>query len=305
LSDAQLQGATLDHANLDGAVLLGASLTKPPGGGVAASLVGAFLRNVNLAKAQLGGVSFTNASFYSVTLGTGACTYDDQTGITSSCATAAAAAIDNAAFDNAFLFGVDFSNATGQGVDFSNAVVVGADFSKASLTGDPNAAQRPGFPGAFIEGINLAAATSLANLTLDGAYVDFRSSGNTLTLLLDNKHTAFPGYWNAPGTPVCAKMPYNNPSAVPARNATMVCPNGNGSNSSHGCGPANPNGSNGNWKSDVPFPGNATYTNDSTYTKAPAGGQQVCQMDLCWSLGLCGTSEETNTHRKRHGGPHR
>jgi uncharacterized protein YjbI with pentapeptide repeats len=293
LSGAKLYGAQLNNANLDGANLSGADLTKSPSGdALAANLQGAFLRNVNLSQAQLSGAIFTNASFYSTNaVGTGTCTPDPETGFTSNCATAKGAVMNNTQLGSAYLFGVDFTGAQIQGVQFTNAVLAGANFNGATIAPDSTIGADSGFSGAFLQGTNLQTATLLGEISLASAFVDF-SANNTIYLILSPDHTLFPGYWNAPGEPVCAEMFYNNASFMPTDNSMITCPDG--LPHTNGCGnPSNPDGSpNQYWNSSAnifytgsgqPTQGQvASYQFPATFTNSPASGNAVCTFDHQW-----------------------
>jgi uncharacterized protein YjbI with pentapeptide repeats len=210
-------------------------------------------------------------------------------GRTENCATAARAVINNATFAGAFLFGVDFSNVTALGASFPNAVLVGANFTGARLMGDEVKARRVNLSSAYLQGANLSDAETTHDILLDNAFVDFVPNGNVLTVVLDSRHTNFPGYWHTPGTPVCAEMPYDMSSGVPSTDASVICPNGR--KYPQGCGEARVDASNTNWASPALFEHTkATYLADSTFAKAPAAGVQACQVDVCWSRGLCNST---------------
>jgi uncharacterized protein YjbI with pentapeptide repeats len=279
LSGAKLYSSHLNNVNLDGANMSGAYLTKTSvPGSVAANLQGAFLRNVNLSQAKMSGANFTNASFYSLTaVGEGVCTPDSKTGFTNGCATASSANMDGTIFNDAYLSGVDFSSVKVEGVNFGNAYLAGADFKGATLSVNSNGTDT-GFTGAFLQGANLQRAVLLNGVSLDNAYVDFTAAGNIIYLQLSGQHTTFAGYWHTPGEPVCAEMVYNNPTTPPPTDQATTCPNG--SQNVGGCGPTN--SSNLNWKSPVDISTQASYKNDSTYTKA---AQAICTADLLWNLG--------------------
>jgi uncharacterized protein YjbI with pentapeptide repeats len=283
LSGAILYGASLNGANLDGANMGGALLTKPPGVTkiTGANLQGAFLRNVNLSQGQLSGADFTSANFYGSTA-PGVCTPNPNTGFTDGCATAAGAKMDGTNFGDAYLFGVDFSNATAVGVGFGNSFLAGANFEGATLSADPTSGVNTGFAGAFLQGTNLQGAILQNGISLQDAFVDFRSTGNTIYLALSGYHTTFNGYWNTPGESVCAEMVYKGPTTVPMTDSADTCPN----HDEGACGPANPDGSNLLWKSKVDITQWASYESDSTYTPAPASGAPAkCSADVLWNIG--------------------
>jgi uncharacterized protein YjbI with pentapeptide repeats len=279
LSAGKLFGAILDNANLDGASLSNAFLDAAPGG-TAASLGGAFLRNVNLSGAQLSGADFTNASFFG-TNSTGVSTCAITSGFTQGCASAARATLNNTEFSGAFLFGVDFSNATIQGVHFGNAFLIGSNFNNAVLTGDNQVGTDSGFPGAFLQGSNLQPAARLLNISLLNAYLDFSAQGNAFVTQLGGNHTVFPGSKN-PGQPICVQMIYNSGTTVPTNNGTMTCPNG--SQLSTGCGATS--ATNTAWESQVDISAIGSYQFDATYTPAQ---KQFCQPDPTWFTGGIGS----------------
>jgi uncharacterized protein YjbI with pentapeptide repeats len=283
LQNAKLYGAKLNGANLDGANMGGVYLTKPPGvpNASVANLNGAFMRNVNLSQARLSDADLGSVSFYSISpVGTGICT-PDTTGFTKDCATVSGTLLDNTQFGNAYLFGVDFTKAKVHGVFFKGAVLAGANFNGASVApGDSG--QDSGFEQAFLQGANLAGINLTGSISFQDAYLDFRPDGNTVFFQLDGTHTTFPGYWNSPpGQPVCVQMVYTNPTTVPQTDSTTTCPD----HLEHagGCGPANPDGSNANWKSAVDISTYASYRHDATYTRAPVNGVPKCSADFLWS----------------------
>jgi uncharacterized protein YjbI with pentapeptide repeats len=299
LSAAKLYGAKFNNANLEGANMNSVFLTKIPStAGGAADLQGAFLRDVNLSQAKLSGANFTNANFYSqAAVGPTECTPDPHTGFTTGCATAAGATMDEAAFNNAYLFGVDFTNATAQGVNFGNAFLVGANFSGASLTASVSGLDT-GFSGAFLQGTNMAGLTLENGVSLQNAFVDFTPTGNVLNLVLNGQHTTFADYWSTPGEPVCAQMAYNGPTTAPATNQQIICPDGN--QYPNGCGVTAINGSNLHWESPVDITTEASYLNNATYTNAPASGNPICAADLKWVPLSFAEPIPPRPHQKRH-----
>jgi uncharacterized protein YjbI with pentapeptide repeats len=282
LSGAILYGATFVGANLEGANMSGVYLTSAPTGSVgAAHLDGAFLRNVNLSQARLSGAEFTNASLYSQgAVNNGLCPPDDN-GFTESCASASGALMDGTNFTNAYLFGVDFTSTNGLGVNFSNAILTGSNFSNATITSNSSGANSS-FADALLQGADLSTLTLKNSVSLSNAYVDFLSGGNTLTMILSGGHTTFAGYWGKAGDPVCAQMVYAGPTLVPATNANITCPD-QSNNNPNGCGvPSSTNPKPTKWASAVDITSFASYSEPSTYTPAPASGQQICTFDPAW-----------------------
>jgi uncharacterized protein YjbI with pentapeptide repeats len=301
LEGATLEGTRLVNVNLDGANLTGALLIKPVGtNGNAANLQGAFLRNVNLSQSRLAGADFSNSSFYSTApSGTEPCTINSNH-FTESCASAAGALMENTDFAGAYLYGADFSDSTILGVLFRNAILTGANFANASLT--LYTQFQNGFEGAFLQGTNFTEAQFINGSFMFNAFVDFGTGGagafgNKIDMLLSGKHTNFPGYWNTPGQPVCAEMSYSNPTIMPVTGVNDICPNGGGNTS--GCGPSSPDGSNGNWRSNIDITTMASYQNNATYTNAPANGQPFCARDLKWKP----FSLSASPLRQKHQGP--
>jgi uncharacterized protein YjbI with pentapeptide repeats len=302
LSGTKLYGAQLNHVNLDGADLSGAFLNKSsPAKGVAASLSGAYMRNVNLSQAQLAGANLTNASFYgTVAAGQGSCSA--SRGFTSGCASAAGAVLDNTQLSGAYLFGVDFTGAQISGVQFSNAFLAGANFANAVIAADTTSGTNSGFPGAFLQGTNLATAAQISGVSFIDSFVDFSPQGNTIYVLLNGTHTLFPGYWGTPGQPVCAEASYPQATTVPTADPTITCPNGN--TYSAGCGAANADASNPNWASAVQFSQIASYQFPATYPPNPPP-TPVCTFDPNWLQGSVGAPppkppEPRPPHRRPH-----
>lgn len=288
LSNATLFGTQLNQANLTGATLYRAFLANNTGGNISqsASLRQAHLKNVNLAYAELSGVDFTYANFYgdNATAGVSCTTtLTNYQGFTSGCSTAHGATMTDTVFENAYLYGADFSGVQGKGVSFSQAVLTGAGFAEAVLTANPLSGRNTTFYRAYLQGADLGGA-QLTGTDLSQAVVDFRTSGNNLFVYLDGvNHNQFAcggsGCVPAAGQDVCVEISYGRPTTVPADNATLTCPDGGGGP----CGAADPSGGSVRWKSvlspEQPPPGmsSAWYDQDATYTKAPVNSQVICK----------------------------
>jgi hypothetical protein len=270
---------------LEGADLTGAFLTNCPAPQctpaipAAASFVGAHLKNVSLAQADLSGADLTTASFYgSIALGPSTCTFGNG-----NCATAAGATMNNTQFSQAYLFGVDFTDTTVQGVQFGGAVLIAANFTGATLSVDTKVGTNSGFQNAFLQGTQLGSAT-LTDTSFTNAYVDFTPGGNDMFLELSDVYASFPG-WHAPGRPICAFVIYAAPTTVPTTNTTLTCANGYPADPANGCGPANAAPPlNPNWNSKLALGRNsnppASYLKAATYT---AAAPQVCPaFDTKW-----------------------
>ncbi len=304
LSYATLLGAQLNKANLTNASLYYAFLSNDNTSGItnSASVKQSHLKNVNLSYAQLNGVDFTYSNFYGDhPTSTGICKTapslsqceksDSADGASNSgtyerfacgCASAHGARITKTNFKGAYLYGVDFTEALIQGGDFHEAVLTGANLNGATIRSD-TLGNPTTFFRAFLQGTNLEGAHIVNQITLASAFVDFRPDGNNLFILLDGEnHNEFVCPDCAPPTKsnVCVLVNYPNPTRVPASGAQFACPD----HHSYGdCGPANPDGSNPKWKSDItdlasPPTGvpPTWYETDSTYIKAPANPRSVC-----------------------------
>ena len=288
-SHAQLQGASLNNANLSGASLFSAFLSNNVNGRItqAAQLKQAHLRNVNLAYAQLSGVVFTLANFYSVggaPSNPGGCSTTgggDMSGFTVFCSSAFHANMTGTQFGDAYLYGVDFRDASIAGVNFTDAVLAGANFSGATIGVDPNSGAVTEFLRAYLQGTNLDLTKTLSLADLTDAFVDFGSGGNLLSIELDGAdHNQFACSTQSPCNPasgenVCVYVRFPK-TTVPTANTTITCPHGLPAGPG-GCGVADPGGGNTRWQSRLtidsppnPGPPPGWYTNPATYTaKAP------------------------------------
>lgn len=226
-SHAKLQKATLSRANLTGARLDNAFLSTDSSGTDAATLESAHLKNVNLSNAQLSGVTLINANFYGTNAANSGTCPISVTGFAQNCATAHGASITGTSFAGAFLYGVDFTNATINGADFTGAVLTGANFASAGIA--PSDGTSAKFIGAHLQGANLSTTITSGDMT--NAFLDFVAGGNNLvTMLSGGLHNVFAcgpsGCAPKSGTDVCVLVTYNQPTAVPASNAAITCPDG-------------------------------------------------------------------------------
>lgn len=220
---ALLYGANINYANLAGANLCQAFLNgSAESNNEAATLVGSYLKNVNLAHANLNGVTFADTNFYGESDSLCA---PANCGFTSGCATAAGASLNSADFSNAYLSGVDLSGSDPRGAVFSNAILTGVHFDRANLARDPSSNARTDFSGAFIGGTSFADATATGS-TFTNAYVDFSDTGNCMLFRLAGGHTNFTGYWNEAGDSPCVLFAYSNATVPPLTDSENVCPNG-------------------------------------------------------------------------------
>ena len=294
LQEATLFGAQIKRANLTGANLYHAFLSNDTGGNISnsASLRKSHLKNVNLSFAQLSGVDFQYANFYGDNpAGQNSCatTSRNYQGFTKSCASAHSATMVATNFSNAYLYGVDFTSTQVTGVKFPNAVLTGANFAASVFQPDSNSGAAPDFSQAFLQGANLT-GVAIRNCTEPGcipftdAFLDFRSQGNNIYILLDGTdHNNFAGCPssgggnNKPpcGQSVCVWVRYGKPSTVPVDSNYLTCPD----YSTKGCGTSGSKG----WEStlniglkNLGVP-SAWYSNNATYTKAlPSTSMDIC-----------------------------
>lgn len=305
---AQLYGALFTRANLENSRLQNALLTNNPDGTPPISNVSNFdyahLKNVDLSNAKLDSASFVSANFYGsynvlnhgppagfpcvAKTPTNSCGNTRVTGFTCSCATARGANLTKANFTGAFLYGTDFggSDTTINGTVFSYAVLVAANFNGAKFSVDTvEGGAPPAFQGAYLQGTDFTGA-ALKNTLLSGAYVDFRSGGNTMQFLLDGNHTVFKG-WKAQSAKVCVRVDYAGVTKVPTNTPTMTCPDGfSYPNPNGGCGRTAPPQSS-RWRSlidiaNVNPPG--FYVNKPTFGNANQSDQKcnAAKVDHDW-----------------------
>jgi|RhiMethySRZTD1v2_1073278.scaffolds.fasta_scaffold35208_2 uncharacterized protein YjbI with pentapeptide repeats len=281
----KLYGAHFNNANLACATLKNAGLSNGNGATAnAATFTGAYLKNVNLSGADLRAASLNSVNFYgSISTPAGSTCVEDPNNpnFTLSCASASGAALLNTSFNGAYLYGVDFGASTTklQQTSFYQAVLVGANMEGATFT--PVSGKDADFNEAFIQGATFP--DKLTGTNFQGACVDFKPNGNTLTIRLNNSHTMFARYWGAQQEGVCVAASYGGPTAVPGRNVTLICPDGTAAkdNAPPGCGVTT--GAPPHWRSCVDIAQNtppASYQTDPTYgNKAPP----ICPPDPRWS----------------------
>jgi len=296
LSYSTLLGAHLNLANLANATLYHAFLSNDTQGGIsnAASLRQAHLKNANLSYPQISGVDLTYTNFYgdNPTAGgicktalsprecnqSGSSNYE---GFTCDCTSAHGATMTQTKFSRAYLYGVDFTAAQGQGVNFSEAVLTGANLNGATISSDPQSGAASTLFRAFLQGTSLEGAQIKDRPNFSDAFVDFTPHGNNVYIFLDGaNHNQFTCQDCSPptGSDVCVLVNYPTPTRVP-EGVPLTCPSG----FIGACGAATPNGSNTNWQSRITDLGApptgvppAWYENNSTYIKAPANPNVVC-----------------------------
>jgi uncharacterized protein YjbI with pentapeptide repeats len=285
-SGATLNGAVFDNANLQGVKMVGADLGPCPtskSNCTAATLVGAYLKNADLTGSKLESTDFTNASMHSsVPVGTGTCDVTKGT-----CASARNATLTNTVFTSAYLAGADFSGVVGRGAKFDGAVLTGANFANTSFSIEPNAVAST-FANTLLQGTGFNNAT-LGKVSMSGAFVDFASGGNNLSLLLNEKHTDFPG-WTTPKQKVCTRVTYGDTSQLPTSVQAVVCPDGvthgapdcaTTGTKPCGCG-AMTASANSFWNNNADIAQNdpqGSYGLDPTYGSKAA---PICKRDLAW-----------------------
>jgi uncharacterized protein YjbI with pentapeptide repeats len=223
LSHAVLAGAQLDQANLQGSNMCNALLQGIDEIPTAASLNGAYMKNVNLSGANLSGVSMINTDFYN----TGAlpCPVScDPAQMTSTCATAADATMDGTQATPAYLARTDFSGINTTGANFSGSILVGANFSNAQLHTDTTSTARTNFARAFLQGADFSGA-SVDYTSFSGAYVDLNPQPH-LGFQIPGPYTQFNGFWLTSGSSICVDNLNPAPTVVPPTNRDNSCPNG-------------------------------------------------------------------------------
>lgn len=232
LSYAILYGAKMTHsyledANLSGAFLNGDTQSQHN----AAVLTGAYLKNVNLAYANMAGASFADANFYGDS------------------ASAVGATMNSTDFSNAYLSGVDMSGSDALSAIFTGAMLLGVSFNNANLYRDPDESAGTNFSEALIGGANFTNANVFgANFT--DAYVDFED-GHCMFLNLSGYHTKFAEYWNNSGDSVCVLTSYSDATTCPTTGTSNTCPDGS-------VGPCE----NENWTISPPTPSYASFCSD-------------------------------------------
>ena len=225
---AKLYGANLNYSNLEGSTLCGAFLNgNDKSFYTAATLTGAYMKNVNLTASNLNGTDFSYANFYSDT--SGSC-MAVNCGFTN-CSTVSEATMQNTNFNNSYLAGTDFSNSTIYGTNFTNAILVGATFKSSTIGRNKETGAPSSFNGAFLQGTDFS-YTNVKSTNFNSAYVDLNATdGNLLFFLLDANHASFAG-WTPQNEPVCTMYAYNHTTVPPHIDSTSTCPDG----SSGDCG---------------------------------------------------------------------
>ncbi len=167
LSHAVLAGAQFDQANLQGSNMCNAMLQGNDEVHTAASLNGAYMKNVNLSGANLSGVSMINTAFYN----TGALPCQascDSSQMNSTCATAAGATMDGTQATPAYLARTDFSGIKTTGANFSGSILVGANFK--TLSSRPIQALRPARISPTLSSKGPILAAHLPTMSLSAAH---------------------------------------------------------------------------------------------------------------------------------------
>ena len=235
LSHAVLAGAQLDQANLQGSNMCNAFLQGNTEISTAASLNGAYMKNVNLSGANLSGVSMTNTDFYN----TGAlpCSAScDPTQKASTCATATYATMDGTQATPAYLARTDFSGIKTTGANFSGSILVGANFSNAQLHTDTTSTARTNFSNAFLQGADFTGA-SVDYASFSGAYVDLNPKTH-LGFQLSGLYTQFNGFWLTSGSSICVDGLSPAPTVLPTTGSSNICPDGSSGPCSTGWTPS-------------------------------------------------------------------
>ncbi len=253
LEFAQLQGALLEFANLDKADLSDAVLLARTHG-TAATLEGAFMRDVSIKNADLTGVSMINVNFYKG----------------QNAADASGATLTNANLSGAYLAGVDFSDAVLRGTTWSKAVLVASNFNGADLSADAISSSS-NFDGAYMQG-SVFANAMVTGADFTNTYWDLGTTSQTLNYLVPPDNLRFTGYWNSLANEECVQAIYTPaPSGPPQTDSTNTCPDGS-------FGPC----SNAQWTSPlVPFSGTDSQTRAALSPDFPGN---CTTADFLWTL---------------------
>ena len=218
LKSSSMEGVFLSASNLDGADMSGAQMSAIIGGKVA-TLDGAFMRNVNLANADLTGVSAQNIDFYTVSGGTA-----NATNLTA----------PGANFTGAYLAYADFSGSTAilQSTNWSSTMALGVNFSQADFSintsGGINSGTNTTFNGANLQGA-LFDQSNLDSVNFTNTYWDVLGSGGKLNFLIPKPNIEFIGYWKDISLPECPpSVMYvsGNPPPMNVTNESNTCPDG-------------------------------------------------------------------------------
>ncbi len=221
---AELYGANLNYVDLSGSVMYGAFLNgNALSNNMAATLQGAYMKNVNLAGAKLNGTSFQYADFHTNIPANCIPTDCNKT----SCASLAYASLNGTNMSNAYMTGTDFSYSTIISTNFSNAVLTGAKFTNASISRDLNIANPSNFNGAFLQGTDFTNAT-IQGTSFTNAYIDLNSTtGNAMYFKFStgSQHTSFAG-WPDKGKALCTLYTYSSITNIPHTDSSIICPDG-------------------------------------------------------------------------------
>ncbi len=199
-------------------------MLKSPNTSLSAKLDGAYLKNANLAQADLSGASLTHATWYSTSAMV--CPGSTWTG---TCASGEGTTLSNANLEGAYLNGLDLSGATLQGAQLTGALLVGANLTDAKLGNDPTTGSSTSLSSAFLQGADFTDAPAIGADFLY-AYVDLASTkGATMGFQLPVDNLNFTGYWNDISDPECVLFSYTQQTTVPDTDGTNTCPdNSNG-----------------------------------------------------------------------------
>ena len=208
LEFAQLQGALLEFANLDKADLSEAKLLARTHG-TAATLEGAFMRDVSIENADLTGVAMINTNFYKG----------------QSAADASGATLTNANLSGAYLAGANFSDAVQRGTTWSKSELVAINFNGADLSAD-TISSSSNFDGAYIEGAVFDNAT-VTGADFTNTYWDPGTTSRNLNYLMPVDNLRFTGYWNSLANDECVQAAYTpGASGPPQTDSSNTCPDG-------------------------------------------------------------------------------
>jgi hypothetical protein len=216
---------------MEGANLCGADLTKSTNGKqVAAKLSGAYMKNVNLAFADLTNVSMQSVSLHNQDAT--ACAPSDCKATSSSCSTVYKAILTDVNLSRSYIAGLDLSNAILYGTDLSYVFGQGANFSGAEIM--PSNGKPPNFTNAVLIGANFMSAT-VAGASFDNAYFGdpAKASGTawpkTAITFLSSAYTAGnPTFFDKNVCPIffipTLSSDFKPEDYYPKTNSTTTCP---------------------------------------------------------------------------------
>ncbi|MCX8026264.1 MAG: pentapeptide repeat-containing protein, partial [Thermodesulfovibrionales bacterium] len=224
--NAVMRGANFSNSNFQSANLCWAKLNMF--GNVATTFDGSYMRNVNLAFADLSGASMVNVSFNSMPAPAqgNACIPDSNCGFTN-CATAYKATMNGTTLTGSYLAGLSMSLTNLTKSDFTNVNAIGVNFNNTVFSNDPSG-MRTYFNGAILYGADFTNAV-VQGVNFLNSYFD--TPGQTLTgriaiSYLTSDYTNFKGS-SFVNKSVCPQFSIATASVVPTTtDSSVICPSG-------------------------------------------------------------------------------